>query len=85
MLWKLQINLIPFFVKSEELAANFSSARLSRDVVRNSSFYISQVDQDKIGKMINQLNHSKAKDIFGLDSIKKNVELFPYDNCMYIT
>lgn len=65
-----------FFVKSvQELAANFNSVCLSHDIVRNSStsFYISQVDQDKIDKIINQLNSSKAKDIFGLDAsfIKK--------------
>lgn len=73
----LPINLISFFIQSiKELEKNFESVSLPDVTVRDTSapFHIKEADQDKIGKMINKLINTKAKDMFVLDTalIKKH-------------
>ncbi len=59
-----------YFVQSvEEFALCFGPVQLPQYVIKDtpSSFYISEADEDKILQTINQLNNSRAKDIFGMD------------------
>ena len=61
-----------YFIQSaEELAENFDPAKLSQVIITtdsSQSFYIKEVDQEKVGKIINKLSNSKSKDLFGLDT-----------------
>ncbi len=60
-----------YFIQSvEELAICFEPIQLPQNAINDtpSSFYISEVDEDKISQIINQLNNSRAKDIFGMDT-----------------
>ncbi len=60
-----------YFIQSvEELALCFEPIQLPQNAINDtpSSFYISEVDEDKIFQIINQLNNSRAKDIFGMDT-----------------
>ena len=59
------------FVQSvEELAANVKPIELSENSVNDTarSFFITETDQSQIQQTINQLNNSKAKYIFGLNT-----------------
>jgi len=53
----------------EELAQNFETVKLSQANITDffQSFYIKEVDREKVAKTIKKSNHSKAKDLFGLD------------------
>jgi len=69
-----------YFIQSvEELDVCFKPVQLPQHAIKDtsSSFYISEVDEDKILQIINQLNNSRAKDIFGMDTafVKKNIVL----------
>lgn len=60
-----------YFTQSvEELAMRFKTIQLPQNVINGtpSSFHISEVDEHKILQIINQLNNSRAKDIFGMDT-----------------
>ncbi len=64
------------FIQSvEELAANFKPIELSDTSVNDAanSLSIAQTDQGKIQQIMNPLNNSKAKDIFGLLILLKSI------------
>ncbi len=64
-----------YFIQSvEELAETFEPVKLPQVTETDSlqSFYIKEVDQEKVGKIINKLSNSKAKDVFGLDIVLIN-------------
>ena len=66
-----------YFIQSvEELAQCFEPVKLPQVTLMDSSqcFHIREVDKEKVGKIMNRLSNSKAKDLFGLDTafIKKH-------------
>lgn len=70
-----------YFIQSvEELAIRFEPVQLPQNAINDtpSFFYISEVDEGKILQIINQLNNSRAKDIFGMDTnilrIRKKIQ-----------
>ncbi len=59
-----------YFIQSvEELAICFEPIQLPQNAINDTPSSISEVDEDKISQIINQLNNSRAKDIFGMDTV----------------